>query len=160
MSLPFIHSPIRPARTDVFEVMMERWQALMNHYESRWLLDHGEAMEKQRVALLRSTEFESRIDLAISGGGEHATAATARDAVAYAGGDLPDDRKTDFLKSRSTRLITTALLVARDDDDALLAAEETWVRQVVAIALEQHSIAAADQRIRCASIGRRLPSLL
>lgn len=100
---------------------------------------HFEAMEKQRVALLRSTELESRIDLAIAGGGEHATAATARDAVAYAGGDLPDDRDTDFLKSRSTRLITTALLVARDGDDALLAAEEAWVRQVVAIALEEHS---------------------
>jgi len=100
---------------------------------------HLEAMEKQRVAFMRSTEIESCIDLAIDGGGEYATAATARDAVAYAGGDLPDDSDTDVLKSRSTRLIKTALLVARDGDDGLLDTEEAWVRQVIAIALEEHS---------------------
>lgn len=100
---------------------------------------HLEAMEKQRVAFMRSTEIKSRIDLAIEGGGEYATAATARDAVVYAGGDLPDDSDTDVLKSRSTRLITTALLVARDGDDGLLATEEAWVRRVIAIALDEHS---------------------
>ncbi|WLD68149.1 hypothetical protein QU606_05820 [Pseudomonas sp. OVF7] len=100
---------------------------------------HLEAMERQRVAFERSTEIEALIRLAIDGEGKYATAATARDAVAYAGGDLPDDSDTDFLKSRSTRLIATALLVARDGDDSLLAAEEAWVRQVVAIALEEYS---------------------
>jgi hypothetical protein len=100
---------------------------------------HVEAMWEQRVAFMRSTEIESRIDLATDGGGEYATTATARDAVAYAGGGLPDDSDADVLKSRSTRLITTALLVARDGDDGLLATEEAWVRQVVTIALEEHS---------------------
>lgn len=100
---------------------------------------HLKAMEKQRVARLSSIEIESRINLAIDGERKHATAATARDAVAYAGGDLPDDSDTDYLKSRSTRLITTALLVTRDGDDSLLATEEAWVRQVVAIALKEHS---------------------
>jgi hypothetical protein len=100
---------------------------------------HLEAMEKQRIAFMRSTEIESCIDLAIAGGAEYATAATARDAVAYAGGKLPDDSDTDALKSRSTRLIKTALLVARDGEDGLLATQEAWVRQVVAIALEEHS---------------------
>jgi hypothetical protein len=100
---------------------------------------HFEAMEKRRAAFMRSTEIESCIDLAIAGEGEYATAATARDAVAYADGALPDDSDTDDLKSRSTRLITTALLVARDGDDDLLAAQEAWVRQVIAIALEEHS---------------------
>lgn len=100
---------------------------------------HLDAMEKQRVAFMRTTQIESCIDLAIDGGGEYATAATARDAVAHAGGDLPDDSDADSLKSRSTRLITTALLVARDGDDGLLATEEAWVRQVIAIALEEHS---------------------
>lgn len=100
---------------------------------------HLEAMEKQRVARLRSIEVESRISLAIDGEGKHATAETARDAVAYAGGDLPDDSDTDYLKSRSTRLITTALLVTRDGEDSLLATEEAWVRQVIAIAFEEHS---------------------
>lgn len=100
---------------------------------------HLEAMEKQPIALMLSSEIKSRIDLAFDGNGEHATAATARDAASYANGDLPDDSDTDYLKSRSTRLITTALLVARDGDDALLAAEEVWVRQVVVIALQEHS---------------------
>ena len=100
---------------------------------------HLEAMKRQRVAFMRSNEIESCIDLAIASGGEYATAATARDAVVYAGGDLPDDSDTDVLKSRSTRLITTALLVARDGEDGLLAAEEAWVRQVIAVALNEHS---------------------
>lgn len=100
---------------------------------------HLEIMEKQRVARTRSIEIESRINLAIDGKGKYATAETAREAVAYAGGGLPDDSDTDYLKSRSTRLITTALLVARDGDDSLLATEDAWVRQVVAIALEEHS---------------------
>lgn len=100
---------------------------------------HLEAMEKQRIAFMRSTEIESSIELAIAGGSEYANAATARDAVAHADGDLPDDTDTDALRSRSTRLITTALLVARDGDDGLLDTNEGWVREVVAIALEEHS---------------------
>ncbi|WP_373987816.1 hypothetical protein [Duganella sp. BuS-21] len=100
---------------------------------------HLEMMEQQRIAFIRSTQIESCINLAIEGGSEYATAATARDAVVYAGGELPDDSDTDVLKSRSTRLIMTALLVARDGDDALLSSEEDWVRQVIAIALEEHS---------------------
>lgn len=100
---------------------------------------HLEAMEKQWVTRMRSIEIESCIDLAIDGESKHATPETARDAVVYASGDLPDDSDTDVLKSRSTRLIMTALLVARDGDDSLLATEEAWVRQVVAIALEEHS---------------------
>lgn len=100
---------------------------------------HLVAMESKRVDFVRSTETESRISLAIDGSSEHATAATAREAVAYAEGDLPDDRDTDSLKSRSTRLITTALLVVRDGDNTLLAAHEAWARQVIAIALEEKS---------------------
>ncbi len=100
---------------------------------------HLSEMEKRQVEFMRSTEIEARIDLAITGRDEHATSATARDAVMYAGGDLPDDRDTDYLKSRSTRLISTALLAARDGDNALIAAEEPWIRKVIAIALEEHS---------------------
>lgn len=100
---------------------------------------HLEVLDKHQVAAVRSSDIESRIDLAINGGSEYATATTARDAVAYAGGNIPDDSDTDILKSRSTRLITTALLVARDGDDGLLASQEAWIRQVIAIALEEHS---------------------
>lgn len=100
---------------------------------------HLAAMEKYRGEFLRSTEIEARISLAMGGEGEHATASTAHDAVEYAEGELPDDSDTDALKSRSTRLIATALLVARDGDDALLTTHEMWVRQVVATALEEQS---------------------
>jgi len=100
---------------------------------------HLESMEKHRVSRLRAIEIESRISLAFDEVGKHANAETARDAVTYAGGDLPDDSDTDYLKSRSTRLIATALLVTRDGDDTLLVAEEAWVRQVVDIALEEQS---------------------
>ncbi|RWP36242.1 MAG: hypothetical protein EOR03_09735 [Mesorhizobium sp.] len=100
---------------------------------------HFAAMEKKRGEFLRSTEIEARISLAMGGEGEHATASTARDAVEYAEGDFPDDSDTDALKSRSTRLITTALLVARDGDEELLATHEKWVRQVISIALEEQS---------------------
>ncbi len=81
--------------------------------------------------MTRSSELEARIRLAIDGS-EHATPETARDAVAYAGGDLPDDSDTDVLKSRSTRLIATAMLVARDGDDDLLDSHVAWVKDVIA----------------------------
>ncbi|MER9489609.1 hypothetical protein NKI50_27150 [Mesorhizobium sp. M0563] len=68
---------------------------------------HFAAMKEKRGEFLRSTEIEARISLAMAGEGEHATASTARDAVEYAEGDLPDDSDTDALRSRSTRLITT-----------------------------------------------------
>jgi len=100
---------------------------------------HLEVLKTQRVASVRSAEIEALISLAINGDGKYATALTARHASAYAQGDLPDDSDTDFLKSRSTRLIATALLVARDGDDSLFNAEEAWVRKVVAIALDEHS---------------------
>ncbi|MGX8014376.1 hypothetical protein ACVDG8_038205 (plasmid) [Mesorhizobium sp. ORM8.1] len=100
---------------------------------------HFAAMEKMRGEFVLSSELEARISLAMGGEGEHATASTARDAVEYAEGDLPDDSDTDALKSRSTRLIKTALLVARDGDDELLATHERWVRQVISIALEEQS---------------------
>lgn len=56
---------------------------------------------------------------------------------------------TNALKSRSTRLITTALLVARDGDDELLATHDGWVRQVISTALEEQSDLAAVRRLRC-----------
>ena len=82
--------------------------------------------------------MEARIRLAIDGS-KYATPATARDAVEHAGGDLPDDSDTDPLKSRSTRLITTAMLVARDGGDELLEAREDWVREVIRRALAEET---------------------
>lgn len=96
-----------------------------------------EIMQKYGDTIRRSGEIEARISLAFDGDVAQANAATARDAVIYADGELPNGTETDVLASRSTRLITTALLMARDGDDPLLSEHEEWVRRVIAIALEQ-----------------------
>jgi hypothetical protein len=95
---------------------------------------HFELMAGKHAEAVSAIDAESRINLAIEGG-EHAMQETARMAVEYAKGAVPDDSDTDVLKSRSTRLIATALLAARDGDDALLAEHESWIRQVIAYAL-------------------------
>ena len=100
--------------------------------------NHLERLGARRGRLVRESEMESRIQLAIDGT-EHATSATARDAVEYASGGLPYDSDTDSLKSRSTRLVATALLVARDGDDDLLDAHEDWVREVIRLALTEEA---------------------
>jgi hypothetical protein len=99
---------------------------------------HLKRLDERHVRLARESEMEARIRLAIDRS-EHATSTTARDADEYAGGALPDDSDTDSLKSRSTRLITTAMLVARDGDDELLDAREDWVRDVIRRALAEES---------------------
>lgn len=99
---------------------------------------HFAALEAKRGVSAQASELEARISMAVDGG-TYATAETARDAVAYAEGGVPDGSDTHPLQSRATRLITTALLVARDGDDALLAAHEAWVREVIGITLEEKS---------------------
>lgn len=99
---------------------------------------HFAALEAKRDVSVRARVMEARISMAVDGG-EYATADTARDAVAYAEGGVPDCSDTDALQSRATRLVTAALLVARDGDDALLAAHEARVREVIGIALEEKS---------------------
>lgn len=97
---------------------------------------HLESLDSRRRRIVRESEMEARIALAIDGT-EHATPETARDAVEHASGRLPDGSDTDTLKSRSTRLVATALLVARDGADSLLDAHEVWVREVVTLALAE-----------------------
>jgi hypothetical protein len=99
---------------------------------------HLKRLDERHVRLARESEMEARIRLAIDRS-EHATPTSARDADEYAGGALPDDSDTDSLKSRSTRLITTAMLVARDGDDELFDAREDWVREVMRRALAEET---------------------
>jgi len=99
---------------------------------------HFAALEAKRDLSAQASEMEARISMAVDGG-TYATAETARDAVAYAEGGVPDGSDTDPLQSRATRLVTTALLVARDGSDALLAEHEAWVREVIGIALEENA---------------------
>lgn len=109
------------------------------HYQtSSELRAHQEQMGGKHAQAITTIETESRITVAIEGG-EHASVETARLAIGYAAGALPDDSDTDSLKSRSTRLIATALLVTRDGDDSLLAEHEDWVRQVIAIGLGEEA---------------------
>ncbi|WP_290770992.1 hypothetical protein [Hoeflea sp.] len=98
--------------------------------------EHLERLEARRQAHERSSTIEVRIQLAISDPVK-GSPDLAREAVEYAAGDLPDYSDTDYLKSRSTRLVSTAMLVARDGDDALLAEHEDWVRTVIAAALAE-----------------------
>lgn len=99
---------------------------------------HLEQMQQRHAGSAQASETDAQISLAVEGG-DHATTATARIAVDFADGDLPDDSDTDSLKSRSTRLIATAMLVARDGDDALLDEHEPWVRQVIDLGLAEKS---------------------
>ena len=99
---------------------------------------HLERLSARSAAIARNSEVDARIQLAIDGS-EHATSETARVAVDYAAGDLPDDTDTDALKARSTRLIATAMLVARDGDNAPLDAHEVWVREAIGRALSEES---------------------
>lgn len=98
--------------------------------------EHLERLEARRQVHERSTTIEAKIRLAIS---EPAKGSPdlAREAVECAAGDLPDYSDTDYLKSRSTRLISTAMLVARDGADALVDEHEDWVRTVIASALAE-----------------------
>lgn len=97
-------------------------------------VEHLAALDASSRALALSSDIEAKIQLATNDPAR-GSAETARQAAEHAAGDLPDDRDEDYLKARSTRLIATAMLVARDGDDALLAEHEAWVRAVIDIAL-------------------------
>ncbi|MGO8082293.1 hypothetical protein [Rhizobium leguminosarum] len=97
---------------------------------------HLAKLEEGRRNLVNSSEIEAKIQLAVNDPAR-GSAESAREAVDYAAGGIPDGSDTDSLKSRSTRLIATAMLVARDGDDNLLDEHEAWVRQVIAKALEE-----------------------
>jgi hypothetical protein len=100
--------------------------------------EHLARLEERRLKLVHSSTIEAKIHLATNDPAK-GSEEVAREAVDYAAGDLPDDSDTDHLKSRSTRLIATAMLVARDGDDALLDQQESWVRAVIAKALEEQT---------------------
>lgn len=99
---------------------------------------HLAKLEESRLKLVHSSTIEAKVQLATNDPTKGSTQ-VAREAVDYAAGDLPDGSDTDDLKSRSTRLIATAMLVARDGDEALLDQHETWVRAVTTKALEEET---------------------
>lgn len=100
--------------------------------------DHLAKLDARRLKIVHSSTIEAKIHLATSDPLK-GSAEVAREAVDYAAGDLPDDSDTDHLKSRSTRLVATAMLVARDGDDAVLDQHEPWVRKVISIALQEEA---------------------
>lgn len=98
--------------------------------------EHLARLDQYHSGHRRSSEIELKVQLAMHDP-THATAAVARESVEFANGELPDDSDSDVLRSRSTRLAATAMLVARDGDDALLDEHEEWVREVVTLTLSQ-----------------------
>ncbi|MFK0167010.1 hypothetical protein [Rhizobium sp. NPDC090279] len=97
---------------------------------------HLAELEERRRKFADASNIEAKIQLAVNDPAKGSNE-VAQAAIDYAEGDLPDDSDADHLRSRSTRLIATAMLVARDGDDALLKAHEDWVRHVIARALEE-----------------------
>lgn len=97
---------------------------------------HIERLEESRRGSARAMEIDAKVSMAIT---ERArgSAALAREAALHAAGDLPDGTDPDYLKSRSTFLISAAMLVARDGDDPTLEEFEPWVRQAVRTTLEE-----------------------
>lgn len=128
----FVHHALQP------EHWLQAEDGKLYLQPSTELLAHQELMDRQQAKTVGTIDTESRITSAIEGG-EQATPETARLAIDYADGDLPDDSDTDALKSRSTRLIATALIAARDGDDVLLDEHEGWIRQVIAIGLAERA---------------------
>ena len=98
--------------------------------------EHLELLEARRQAHEFSSTIEARVQLAISDPAK-GSPDLARVAVDYAAGDVPDYSDTDYLKSRSTRLVSTAMLVTRDGEDVLLGEHEDWVRTVISTSLAE-----------------------
>lgn len=98
--------------------------------------EHLARLETWRQEHEHSSTIEARIRRATNDPAQ-GSPELAREAVDYAAGDLPDNSDTDYLKSRSTRLVSTAMLVARDGQDAFLEEHEGWVRIVIDKALEE-----------------------
>jgi hypothetical protein len=91
---------------------------------------HLERLRKLSSTQIQASEVEAKIQLAINDPAK-GSPELALECVEYADGALPDGSDPDVLNTRSTRLISTAMLVARDGDDALLDSHETWIRSVV-----------------------------
>ncbi|RXT52934.1 hypothetical protein B6S44_19535 [Bosea sp. Tri-44] len=98
--------------------------------------EHLERLSKRSDQLVRSSEVEAKINLAI-GDAARASPEVAREAADYAAGELPGDSDTGASKMRSTQLVATAMLIARDGDEILLDTQEHWVRSAIDRALAE-----------------------
>jgi hypothetical protein len=98
---------------------------------------HLARLGAKRDEIFTTSNMDARIQLAVSDCA-HGSAQAARDASDIAGAELPYPSDDDA-SSRSTRLVATALLIARDGDDALLDARAGWIRDVAGIALANGS---------------------
>lgn len=117
----------------------DNWIAVGEHREYRpppAETEHLARLDKYHRRYSRSTEIELKVQHALHDPA-HGTAAVAREAVEFANGELPDDSDSDALRSRSTHLAATAMLVARDGDDTLLDEHEEWVRKIVVLTLSR-----------------------
>lgn len=107
--------------------------------------EHLKRLMSSNSEWMRSSDIEAKVSLATSDR-KHGSVEIAREALLHAAGDLPDDTDTDYLKSRSTRLVATAMLVAREGDEALLDEHEQWVRNVLERALSEKVDGASSSR--------------
>lgn len=106
---------------------------------------HLMRMQERSTASMQAANLEAGISLAIDDSAR-GSPELARDAAAHADGAVPDFADADDGKQRSSRLVATAMLVARDGDDTLLAEHEAWVRQTIDATLDVHSDWIDDSR--------------
>lgn len=98
--------------------------------------EHVAKLAGRHAERFKVTEMEARISMATHDA-KNGSPELAREAAVYVDGGLPDESEPDHGRTRSLRLVSTALLVARDGDDALLAEREPWVREVISLTLAE-----------------------
>ncbi len=99
-------------------------------------VDHITKVQEAHSAGMRESTINAMVHLATTDRARGSTD-VARQAMEFAAGDLPDDTDTDYFKTRSTRLIATAMLAARDGDEALIDAHKGWIRAAIARSLDE-----------------------
>jgi hypothetical protein len=90
--------------------------------------EHLAALQTKRAPRTLDFEIDTAIQNALENS-ESSSAELAEHAVAYANRlETAADVPVDFLKSRTTSIVSAAMIVARDGDDQLLIEHEQWVR--------------------------------
>lgn len=98
--------------------------------------EHVAKLAGRHAERFKATEIEARISLATHDA-KNGSPELARNAAIYVDGGLPDESEPDHGRTRSLRLVSTALLVARDGDETVLAEREPWVRDVITLTLAE-----------------------
>ena len=101
-------------------------------------VNHLKKLKERHGEIFGNGELEASISLAVENR-DRSSNALASKAVEYANGELPEEDQEGLLREKSTRLISTALLVVRDGDEQLLLSSENWARDVISLTIAKES---------------------